>query len=76
LPGDEDGGGEVMEFRKHLAEQRELAESEKEEYIPPTAKVDINELLYRLMPPSTTIEELEQFSVAIFETVLSAWNSH
>ena len=65
-----------MEFQKHLAEQRiDSAEQERILTMPANAKVEINDLLFRLMPPKTTIMELDDLACAIFLTVEGAWQS-
>ena len=62
-----------MQFQNHLRNIKEMAEAEEERVMPPTAKVDINELLFRLLPPKTTIDDLDDLALAVFATVQDAW---
>lgn len=65
-----------MEFQKNLAEIKEQRQSEKAEQKADdsTIKVEINNLLFMFMPPRTTIEEVDDFALAILQTIQAAWN--
>ena len=64
-----------MEFRKHLQEQKaESAESGRGCLDVDSAKVQINSLLFALLPPETTIADLDDLACALLLTIEGAWN--
>lgn len=64
-----------VEFRKNLETIKEQREQElpEEKFIDELAKRRINEVLFEIMPPMTTIHDLEDLALAIFCTVKNAW---
>lgn len=63
-----------MQFEENLKAAKEVDGAEPETFFPERSKRAINELLFEIMPPKTTIQELEHLAVAIFATVQSAWS--
>ena len=62
-----------MEFRRHLQEIKEERAGQAESFFPEPAKRAINELLFEIMPPHTTLADVEDLALAIFATVQGAW---
>lgn len=67
-----------MEFRQHLEEIKAMRadDPEPERFFPEPAKRAINEVLFEIMPPGTTLRDVEDLAVAIFLTVEGAWSQH
>ncbi len=66
----------TVQLAKNMANIREANEEDAEpRTVPVNAKVEINETLFRNMPPETTLSDLEDFATAIWATISDAWNS-
>lgn len=63
-----------MQFRQHLEDIRQSrSEDPPQTFLVEPTKRAINELLFEIMPPKTTLDDVEDLALAIFATVQGAW---
>lgn len=63
-----------MQLQQEIAEARAERLQSKDRAPITEIKVDINNLLHRYMPPSTTLGDLDDFATAILAIIETRWN--
>ena len=63
-----------MQFKKNLQDMKEMRQEDPPEtFDVEHAKLRINQCLFEIMPPRTTLDDLDDLAMAIFKTVQDSW---
>lgn len=63
-----------MELQRNLETIKSINDRDVESFMATAFKVELNNLLFQFMPPTSTLRDVEDLAVAVTMTVQSAWD--